>query len=103
MQINDILSKMNINISTNNANVVQNTEGVKNVAAEPQVQESSLYSLTEGEVFSGTVSEGENQKVLVTLSNGDTFTARPDAGVELLKGQPAYFLVTSNDKGKMSL
>ncbi len=103
MQINDILSKMNINISTNNANVVQNTEGVKNVAAEPQVQESNLYSLTEGEVFSGTVSEGENQKVLVTLSNGDTFTARPDAGVELLKGQPAYFLVTSNDKGKMSL
>ena len=103
MQINDILSKMNINISTNNANVVQNAEGVKNVAAEPQVQESNLYSLTEGEVFSGTVSEGENQKVLVTLSNGDTFTARPDAGVELLKGQPAYFLVTSNDKGKMSL
>ena len=103
MQINDILSKMNINISTNNANMVQNAEGVKNVAAETQVQESNLYNLAEGEVFSGTVSEGENQKVLVTLSNGDTFTARPEAGVELLKGQPAYFLVTSNDKGKMSL
>ena len=103
MQINDILSKMNINISTNNANMVQNAEGVNNVAAEPQVQESNLYTLAEGEVFSGTVTEGENQKVLVTLSNGDTFTAKPETGVELLKGQPAYFLVTSNDKGKMSL
>lgn len=103
MQINDILSKMNINISTNNATQMQNVEGVKNVAAEPQVQESNLYNLAEGEVFSGTVSEGENQKVLVTLSNGDTFTARPESGVELLKDQTAYFLVTSNDKGKMSL
>lgn len=103
MQINDILSKMNINISTNNTAQMQNVEGVKNVAAEPQVQESNLYNLVEGEVFSGTVSEGENQKVLVTLSNGDTFTARPESGVELLKDQTAYFLVTSNDKGKMSL
>ena len=103
MQINDILSKMNINISTNNAASVQNVEGVKNVAAEPQVQESNLYNLAEGEVFAGTVSEGENQKVMVTLSNGDTFTARPESGVELIKDQQAYFLVTSNDKGKMSI
>ncbi|MBQ9341616.1 MAG: hypothetical protein IJT81_04585, partial [Lachnospiraceae bacterium] len=103
MQISDVLSKMNINISPNPTAPVQNAEGLKNVAAEPQVQESNLYNLAEGEIFSGTVSEGDNQKVLVTLSNGDTFTARPESGVELLKDQTAYFMVTGNDKGKMSL
>ncbi|MBQ1871154.1 MAG: flagellar hook-length control protein FliK [Lachnospiraceae bacterium] len=103
MQISDVLSKMNINISPNPTAPVQNAEGVKNVAAEPQIQESNLYNLAEGEIFSGTVSEGDNQKVLVTLSNGDTFTARPESGVELLKDQTAYFMVTGNDKGKMSL
>ena len=52
MQINDILSKMNINISTNNTAQMQNVEGVKNVAAEPQGTPSAA-SGTSGELEIG--------------------------------------------------
>lgn len=106
MQISDILSKVNIDMNTRTIADAQNVAQVGDtgvVSSQSSGDGQLLAELAKGSIFAGEITEGLNNTVTVTLSNGDTFNARMDQGVNLSKDQLAYFLVSSNDKGKVSL
>ena len=106
MQISDILSKVNIDMNTRTIADAQNVAQVGDtgvVSSQSSGDRQLLAELANGSIFAGEITEGLNDTVTVTLSNGDTFNARMDQGVNLSKDQLAYFLVSSNDKGKVSL
>ncbi|MBP5325885.1 MAG: flagellar hook-length control protein FliK, partial [Pseudobutyrivibrio sp.] len=54
-------------------------------------------TLKQGDVFEGSVNSVENGKVVIGLANGQTMTARLDAGVSITPGQSIFFEVKSND------
>ncbi|MBQ7077011.1 MAG: flagellar hook-length control protein FliK [Lachnospiraceae bacterium] len=97
---------MNIDMNTRTIADAQNVAQVGDtgvVSSQSSGDRQLLAELAKGSIFAGEITEGLNDTVTVTLSNGDTFNARMDQGVNLSKDQLAYFLVSSNDKGKVSL
>ena len=89
MHISDMLGQYNRNISSG-------TEELK-AASGMQKVVSTLEELSSGSVFEGTVSSVKNGKVTLTLSDGQTITARLSGKVPLSQGTPMFFQVKSND------
>ena len=89
---------MNINNGLNpyNSNFVNNTDVAK-MSQGQSLTGTPASSLKEGEIFEGSVNSIENGKVTIGLANGQTMTARLDAGVSLSQGQSVFFEVKSND------
>jgi len=89
---------MNINNGLNpyNSNFVNNTDVAK-MSQGQSLTGTPASSLKEGEIFEGSVNSIENGKVTIGLANGQTMTARLDAGVSLTQGQSVFFEVKSND------
>ncbi|WP_028236165.1 flagellar hook-length control protein FliK [Pseudobutyrivibrio sp. MD2005] len=90
---------MNINTGLNsyNTNFVNNTVNSAKMSQSQSLTGSVTDSLKEGEVFEGSVNSIENGKVTIGLANGQTMTARLDAGVSITPGQSIFFEVKSND------
>lgn len=89
MHISDMLGQYNRNISSG-------TEELK-AASGMQKVVSTLEELSSGSVFEGTVSSVKNGKVTLSLSDGQTITARLSGKVPLSQGTPMFFQVKSND------
>lgn len=89
---------MNINTGFNpyNSNMVNNTDLTK-MSQSQSLTGAPKDVLKEGEIFEGSVNSIENGKVTIGLANGQTMTARLDAGVSLTPGQSVFFEVKSND------
>ncbi len=89
---------MNINTGLNpyNNSFVNNVEHSK-MSQSQSLTGSPTEMLKEGEIFEGSVNSIENGKVTIGLANGQTMTARLDAGVSLTPGQSVFFQVKSND------
>ncbi len=90
---------MNINTGLNhyNSNFINNVTDRGKMSQSQSLTGSVTDSLKEGEVFEGSVNSIENGKVTIGLANGQTMTARLDAGVSLTPGQSVFFEVKSND------
>ena len=89
---------MNINTGFNpyNSNYVNNADLTK-MSQSQSLTGTPQDSLKEGEIFEGSVNSIDNGKVTIGLANGQTMTARLDAGVNLMEGQSVFFQVKSND------
>ena len=89
---------MNINTGLNpyNSNYVNGADMTK-LSQSQSLTGSVTDNLKEGEVFEGSVNSIDNGKVTIGLANGQTMTARLDAGVSLTPGQSVFFEVKSND------
>ena len=89
---------MNINTGLNpyNSNYVNGADMTK-LSQSQSLTGSVTDNLKEGEVFEGSVNSIDNGKVIIGLANGQTMTARLDAGVSLTPGQSVFFEVKSND------
>ncbi|MBE5909552.1 flagellar hook-length control protein FliK [Pseudobutyrivibrio sp.] len=95
---------MNINTGFNpyNSNFVNNADLTK-MSQSQSLTAAPKDSLKEGEVFEGSVNSIDNGKVVIGLANGQTMTARLDAGVNLTPGQSVFFQVKSNDGSLIQL
>ena len=86
---------MNINNSIgqyNNFNNVQMNSSTQSLTG------NTVNQLEEGQVFEGSINSiDSNGKVVIGLANGQTMSARLDAGVSLNQGQSLFFQVKSND------
>ncbi len=86
---------MNINNSIgqyNNFNNVQMNSSTQSLTG------NTANQLEEGQVFEGSINSiDSNGRVVIGLANGQTMSARLDAGVSLNQGQSLFFQVKSND------
>lgn len=64
---------------------------------------AQTQGLTPGKVFEGTVTDIKNGQVTIGLNDGQTISARMDAGVSLEKGQPMIFEVKSNNGEQIAI
>ncbi len=83
-----------MNINVNNGLNPYNTNYV---SSSQSLTGSVTDDLKKGDVFEGSVNSVENGKVVIGLANGQTMTARLDAGVSITPGQSIFFEVKSND------
>ena len=83
-----------MNINVNNGLNPYNTNYV---SSSQSLTGSVTEDLKKGDVFEGSVNSVENGKVVIGLANGQTMTARLDAGVSITPGQSIFFEVKSND------
>jgi hypothetical protein len=90
---------MNINTGLNpyGANSFVNASDTTKMSQSQSLTGSITDNLKEGEIFEGSVNSVENGKVTIGLANGQTMTARLDAGVSIVPGQSVFFQVKSND------
>lgn len=95
MQISNLVGQYNQSISAG-AEKVTGTKGVENLV-------SSLKSLTQGNIFEGTVSSVKNGRVTLSLSNGTSVSARLDGKISLTEGQSMFFQVKSNDGSTIAI
>ena len=82
--------------SPQNLSQVRDAGAVRPAAAQTQ-------GLTPGKVFEGTVTDIKNGQVTIGLNDGQTISARMDAGVSLEKGQPMIFEVKSNNGEQIAI
>ncbi len=89
---------MNINNGLNpyNSNYVNGAD-LSKMSQSQSLTGSVADSLKEGEIFEGSINSIDNGKVTIGLANGQTMTARLDAGVSITPGQSVFFEVKSND------
>lgn len=94
MQISD-LTKQYIS-TTSQTESAGGTRAVENLV-------STVRNMTAGNIFEGTVNSIKGNQVLLALSNGNTLTARLDAGMQLVQGQSMFFQVKSNDGATVAI
>ncbi len=84
-------------------NTAANTQTMS--AVKETIRPSSVYTqeLTPGKVFEGTVLEIKDGQVTIGLSNGQTITARLEAGINLEKGMPMLFEVKTNSGEQIAI
>ena len=95
MQISDLVGQYN-QASASGAETLTGTKGVENLV-------SSLRSLTNGNIFEGTVSSMKNGRVTLALSSGQQISARIEGKVQLSLGQSMFFQVKSNDGSQIAI
>ncbi|MCI8448365.1 MAG: flagellar hook-length control protein FliK [Eubacterium sp.] len=72
-----------------------------NVATQNLV--SKLTELQAGTVFEGSINSIDGTKILLGLGNGQTISARLDAGMNFTLGQSVFFQVKSNDGSTIAI
>ena len=89
MQIGDLFSQYQNNISAGSS-IATGVRGVEQVT-------DTVAKLQAGQVFEGSVTEVKGDKVTLSLSNGQSISARLEGDVNLGKGESVFFEVKSND------
>lgn len=106
MHISDMVRAFSSNQIVDNK-VPKGTKGT-NSAPAPERGASSqgnntLASLSKGETFEGNVSKVEGDRVTLSLSNGETVSARLAEDVPVKEGQSIFFQVKSNDGSMVNI
>lgn len=100
MHISDMVRAFSSNQTVDNK-VPKGTRGTNGSSNAERAQASSssqgLSSLTKGETFEGNVSKVDGDKVTLSLSNGETVTAKLADKVPIKEGESVFFQVKSND------
>lgn len=95
MQIRDMLGQYSQNVK-NGTEELMSAQGTQKLV-------SSMQELEPGSTFEGTVNSVKNGKVVLTLGNGQTITARLDGKVSIQPGESMFFQVRSNDGTTIAL
>ena len=91
-----------VSSGSQNPGLVRDSGSVRDSGAVRQVN-AQTQGLTPGKVFEGTVTDIKNGQVTIGLNDGQTISARMDAGVSLEKGQPMIFEVKSNNGEQIAI
>ncbi len=91
-----------VSSGSQNLGSVRDSGSVRDPGAVRQVS-AQTQGLTPGKVFEGTVTDIKNGQVTIGLNDGQTISARMDAGVSLEKGQPMIFEVKSNNGEQIAI
>ncbi len=99
MQIFDLVNQFTSNNTTGRRNPsnVSNSNVRENALKEAPKGNQTLASLQKGQVFEGSVTQMKDGKVVLSLSNGDTVTARLAEDVAINEGESVFFEVKSNE------
>ncbi|SFQ05329.1 hook-length control protein FliK [Lachnospiraceae bacterium XBB1006] len=103
MNISDIFNQVSQQM---NQQLIKAANGGKTVETPQTVTAKAmegLLGMKEGEVFEGTVTKMDAGKVLISLANGSSLSARVEEGVSLQKGVATFFQVKSNVEGQIAL
>ncbi|MCR4841981.1 MAG: flagellar hook-length control protein FliK, partial [Eubacterium sp.] len=87
MQIGNIFQQLQNTLGTTSTEAVSNSQSTVKTGS----VDGSL--LTAGNVFEGTVTSNGKGQVTISLSNGQTMSARLDEGVTVKVGEPLFFQV----------
>ncbi len=91
-----------VSSGSQNPGLVRDSASVRDSGAVRQVN-AQTQGLAPGKVFEGTVTDIKNGQVTIGLNDGQTISARMDAGVSLEKGQPMIFEVKSNNGEQIAI
>lgn len=90
MQIQDIIGQLGTYVSSQKgSNQIKKEESVSTV------RNSDV--LSKGEIFEGNISSVKGDKVILSLPNGQSMTARLQGNFNLVEGESVFFQVKSND------
>ena len=96
MRISEMLGQYNKNITSNSSEELQSAQSSGKMV-------STFGELETGTIFEGTVSNIKNGRVMLSLSNGQTISARLDGKINLSPGDSMFFQVRSNDGNTVAI
>lgn len=96
MRISEMLGQYNKNITSNSSDELQSAQSSGKMV-------STFGELETGTIFEGTVSNIKNGRVMLSLSNGQTISARLDGKINLSPGDSMFFQVRSNDGNTVAI
>ena len=95
MQVKDLVNQYYNNLSAGST-VATKTKGVEQLV-------STVSELQKGQVFEGTISSVKGNNVTLSLSNGQTISARLDGSVSLSEGESVFFQVRESDGNQVRI
>ncbi len=99
MQITDILQQLN----RQTLSVQGEKPAFESTALSAKTGIEELLGLKEGQIFEGTITQVQENKVSISLANGSNIQARLEEGITLTKGKATFFQVKSNVDGQIAL
>lgn len=93
MQINDMVSQYNKNMSYDTATVQTSETATETTVASASGSAENEGLLEKGNVFEGVVSAEKNGQVTIRLANGTSLLAKLDQSVSIRLGQSIFFQV----------
>jgi hypothetical protein len=103
MNISDIFNQVSQQMNQQLVKAATGGKGAEPTQVVSQKAIENLLGMKEGEIFEGTITKMDAGKVLISLANGNSLSARVDEGVALQKGVATFFQVKSNVDGQIAL
>ena len=95
MQVKDLVNQYYNNLSAGST-VATKTKGVEQLV-------STVSDLQKGQVFEGTITSVKGNNVTLSLSNGQSISARLDGSVSLSEGESVFFQVRESDGNQVRI
>lgn len=103
MQVTDYLGQYANTLANAAAGTASSAQAAPAGSVATQNLVSNFTELQAGTVFEGSINSIDGTKILLGLGNGQTISARLDAGMNFTLGQSVFFQVKSNDGSTIAI